>query len=182
MKRVRVVAAVVRRDGRILVTRRHGHAERGGQWEFPGRQGRARRGGGRGPGAARSARSSTARSRWGELLARTTHRYPDLEVELAFFACALAPGSEPRLVGAAAMEWAEPGRLADLRLLRGRPARAPGAPGRRRSSDPRRGRRRHLRRGARARARAGGGRPGGRRRRLRCLAAASRPSPAGALG
>jgi 8-oxo-dGTP diphosphatase len=48
----------------------------------------------------------------GELLARTTHRYPDLEVELAFFACALVAGSEPRLVGAAAMEWAEPGRLA----------------------------------------------------------------------
>jgi 8-oxo-dGTP diphosphatase len=50
----------------------------------------------------------------GELLARTTHRYPDLEVELAFFACVLESGSEPRLVGAAAMEWVEPARLLTL--------------------------------------------------------------------
>jgi 8-oxo-dGTP diphosphatase len=48
----------------------------------------------------------------GRLLARTGHRYPDLEVELAFYACELAPGAVPRLVGAAAMEWSEPGGLA----------------------------------------------------------------------
>ena len=31
-----MVAAVVRRGGEILISRRHAHAERGGQWEFPG--------------------------------------------------------------------------------------------------------------------------------------------------
>jgi 8-oxo-dGTP diphosphatase len=111
VKRVRVVAAVVRRNGRILVTRRHGHAERGGQWEFPG--GKVEPGEGEPEALVREIREELdCAVSVGELLARTTHRYPDLEVELAFFACALVPGSEPRLVGAAAMEWAEPGRLA----------------------------------------------------------------------
>ena len=110
MKRVQVVAAVVRRGGLILVTRRHGHAERGGQWEFPG--GKVEPGEGEGEALVREIREELdCAVSVGELLARTTHRYPDLEVELAFFACALLPGSEPRLVGAAAMEWAEPGRL-----------------------------------------------------------------------
>lgn len=111
MNRVRVVAAVLRRDGRILVTRRHGHAERGGQWEFPG--GKVEPGEGEREALAREIQEELdCIVSVGALLARTTHRYPDLEVELAFYACALEPGSEPRLVGAAAMEWVEPDRLA----------------------------------------------------------------------
>lgn len=110
MRRVRVVAAVVRRDGRILVTRRHGHAERGGQWEFPG--GKVEPGESEPEALVREIREELdCAVDVGPLLARTVHRYPDLEVELAFYACALTPGSEPRLVGAAAMEWAEPGLL-----------------------------------------------------------------------
>jgi 8-oxo-dGTP diphosphatase len=110
MRRVRVVAAVVRRDGRILVTRRHGHAERGGQWEFPG--GKVEPGESEPEALVREIREELdCAVDVGPLLARTAHRYPDLEVELAFYACALTPGSEPRLVGAAAMEWADPGLL-----------------------------------------------------------------------
>ena len=107
-----MVAAVIRRDGRILVTRRHGHAERGGQWEFPG--GKVE------PGEAEDSalrreilEELGCRVTVGALLVRTAHRYPDLEVELAFFACALVPGSEPGLLGAAAMDWADPARLAE---------------------------------------------------------------------
>ena len=107
-----MVAAVIRRDGRILVTRRHGHAERGGQWEFPG--GKVE------PGEAEEAalrreilEELGCRVTVGALLVRTAHRYPDLEVELAFFACEIPSGSEPRLVGAAAMEWADPDHLAE---------------------------------------------------------------------
>ena len=106
-----MVAAVIRRDGRILVTRRHGHAERGGQWEFPG--GKVE------PGEAEEAalrreilEELGCRVTVGALLVRTAHRYPDLEVELAFFACEFPAGDEPRLLGAAAMDWAEPERLA----------------------------------------------------------------------
>ena len=36
MRRLRVVAAVVRRRDEILVTRRPDRADRRGQWEFPG--------------------------------------------------------------------------------------------------------------------------------------------------
>ncbi len=107
-----MVAAVIRRDGRILVTRRHGHAERGGQWEFPG--GKVEAAEAEPDALVREIREELdCDVAVGALLARTAHRYPDLEVELAFYACTLAPGSEPRLVGAAAMEWAEPHRLAE---------------------------------------------------------------------
>ena len=111
MRRVRVVAAVVRRDGRILVTRRHGHAERGGQWEFPG--GKVEAGEQEPDALVREIREELdCAVEVGELIARTAHRYPDLEVELAFYACTLPAGEEPRLVGAAAMEWAAPASLA----------------------------------------------------------------------
>jgi hypothetical protein len=46
-------------------------------------------------------------------VARTEHRYPDLHVELAFYECTLPEGAEPTLLGAAAMDWAEAGRLAE---------------------------------------------------------------------
>jgi 8-oxo-dGTP diphosphatase len=36
MKRIRVVAALVRKDGRILITRRPSKSDFGGFWEFPG--------------------------------------------------------------------------------------------------------------------------------------------------
>lgn len=105
-----MVAAVVRRGGRILVTRRHDHAERGGQWEFPG--GKVEPGEEEAEALVREIREELdCEVEVGALLARTTHRYPDLEVELAFFACTLETGSEPRLVGAAAMEWVDPARL-----------------------------------------------------------------------
>jgi len=107
-----VVAAVVRRGGRVLISRRHGHAERGGQWEFPG-------------GKVESGETEPValeREIWeelgcevavGALLARTSHRYPDLEVELAFYSCALRPGAQPRPIDAEALEWADTSRLAE---------------------------------------------------------------------
>ena len=126
------MAAVVRRGNRILVTRRHGQAERGGQWEFPG--GKVEPGETEPDALAREIREELdCHVRVGPLLARTVHRYPDLEVELAFYACALPTGAEPRLVGAAAMEWAEAARLADYDFCEAdRPvladlARAPGS-------------------------------------------------------
>ena len=110
MRRARVVAAVLRRGGRILVARRHGHAERGGQWEFPG--GKVEPGEGEPEALVREVREELGcEVSVGALLARTSHRYPDLEVDLAFYACELLPGPEPAPLGAAALEWAEAGRL-----------------------------------------------------------------------
>jgi 8-oxo-dGTP diphosphatase len=112
VKRVRVVAAILRRGGRVLVTRRHGHAERGGQWEFPG--GKVEAGESEAEALAREIREELGCGiAIGPIVARTSHRYPDLEVELVFYACALEPGAEPRLLGAAALEWAEAERLAE---------------------------------------------------------------------
>jgi 8-oxo-dGTP diphosphatase len=112
VRQVRVVAAVIRRAGRILITRRHGHAERGGQWEFPG--GKVEPGEGEAAALRREILEELdCEVAVGALLARTVHRYSDLEVELAFFSCEIPAGSEPRLVGAAAMDWADPDHLAD---------------------------------------------------------------------
>lgn len=110
MRRVRVVAAVVRRDGRILVSRRRADAARGGLWEFPG--GKVEPGESEPEALRREIDEELACAvEVGALICRHAHRYPDLEVELAFYACTLPPGAEPRPVGVAALEWAEPGEL-----------------------------------------------------------------------
>jgi 8-oxo-dGTP diphosphatase len=105
MRSVRVVAAVVRRGEAILITRRHDGAERGGLWEFPG--GKVEQGEDEPAALRREIREELGCTvEVGHLILRHRHRYPDLEVELAFYACALPAGEEPRLLGVAAMEWA----------------------------------------------------------------------------
>ena len=96
---------MIARGGSILVTRRKDDAERGGQWEFPG--GKVEPGESE-PGALTReiAEELGCAVDVGALLARNVHRYPDLEVELAFYACTLPSGAEPRALGVAAMEWA----------------------------------------------------------------------------
>ena len=111
LRGVRVVAAVVRRGGRILISRRLAEAERGGLWEFPGGKVEAGE-------AEPEALRREIREELGcevvvsGLILRHRHRYPDLEVELAFYACALPDGAEPRPLGVAALEWAAAGTLA----------------------------------------------------------------------
>ncbi|GEJ57421.1 NUDIX hydrolase [Anaeromyxobacter diazotrophicus] len=111
LRRVRVVAAVIRRGRELLVSRRLEGAERGGLWEFPG--GKVEPGESE-PDALRReiAEELGCELEVGELVLRHHHRYPDLEVELAFYACALPAGVEPRPLGVAAIEWAEEGTLA----------------------------------------------------------------------
>ena len=123
IRRVLVVAAVIRRGDAILVTRRKDDAERGGQWEFPG--GKVEAGESEPAALVREIREELdCAVAVGPFLARHVHRYPDLEVELAFYGCTLPPGEEPKAVGVAAMEWApraELGRFefceADLPVL-----------------------------------------------------------------
>ncbi|HEY6105671.1 MAG TPA: (deoxy)nucleoside triphosphate pyrophosphohydrolase [Anaeromyxobacteraceae bacterium] len=101
-----MVAAVIRRGGRILIARRRDRGERGGQWEFPG--GKVEPGESDPEALRREIREELGcEVEVGRLLARHRHRYPDLEVELFFHACELPPGSDPLPLGCAALEWAE---------------------------------------------------------------------------
>ena len=105
MRKVRVVAAVVRRGGELLVTRRPDGADRGGLWEFPG--GKVEPGEAEPAALVREiAEELGCAVEVGPLLCRHAHAYPDLEVELAFYACRLAPGARPAPLGVAAIEWA----------------------------------------------------------------------------
>jgi 8-oxo-dGTP diphosphatase len=110
VRSVRVVAAVVRRGGATLISRRHAHAERGGLWEFPG--GKVEPGEAEPEALRREIREELGcEVEVGGLILRHRHRYPDLEVELAFYACALPEGTEPRPLGVAALSWAAAGTL-----------------------------------------------------------------------
>ncbi len=105
-----MVVAVVRRGDRILITRRHQAADRGGLWEFPG--GKVERGESEPDALTREIREELGCGlEVGRLLLRHRHRYPDLEVELAFYSCALPDREEPRALGVAELTWAAVGTL-----------------------------------------------------------------------
>ncbi len=111
-----MVAAVVRQGDAILITRRPDKPGRPGQWEFPG-----------GKVEAGEAEEAALRRELleelgcqvhvGPLLLRHAHRYPDLEVDLAFYACALPGGAEPAALGVAEMTWARVGTLSGYDFL-----------------------------------------------------------------
>ncbi|HTN52127.1 MAG TPA: alpha/beta hydrolase [Anaeromyxobacter sp.] len=116
MRRIRVVAAVVRRGDAILITRRLDRAERAGQWEFPG--GKVERGEAEAEALRREIQEELGCPlEVGRLLLRHRHRYPELEVELAFYAGTLAPGTEPAPLGVAEIAWARVGTLAERDFL-----------------------------------------------------------------
>jgi 8-oxo-dGTP diphosphatase len=113
---LRVVAAVVRDGDRILVTRRPDRPGRPGQWEFPG--GKVE-GGEAEPAALirEIAEELGCGLEVGPLLLRHRHRYPELEVELAFYAAALPPCATPVPLGVAEIAWARADGLAAYDFL-----------------------------------------------------------------
>jgi mutator protein MutT len=121
-KVIDVAAALIFRDGKLLITRRRDDAHLGGLWEFPG--------GKREPDETfeqclvRELREELGvKSSVGELFEEVTHTYPEKTVRLKFFICRLARG-EPQPLGCAAVKWAGKSELdnhdfpaADARLL-----------------------------------------------------------------
>jgi len=105
---IRVAAAVVARDGRLLVTRRPEGAHLEGLWEFPG--GKCEPGESIHACLVREVREElgvTAHA--GETLLVTTHAYPGKTVELHFVACALDGDPVPQQ--GQQMQWIERSRL-----------------------------------------------------------------------
>lgn len=120
---VEVSAALIFRQGRILITQRPAAAHLGGLWEFPG--------GKRKPDEtfeqclARELQEELGvQISVGELFETVSHRYADKAVRLKFFVCRLS-GGKPQPLGCAAIRWIGKAELddfefpaADARLLK----------------------------------------------------------------
>lgn len=94
--RIQVVAAVIERDGRFLVTRRPGGTHLEGYWEFPG--GKRNEGESDAEALAREIREELAvEVIVGDLVLFVSHGYADREVALSFYRCELRGEPAPEL-------------------------------------------------------------------------------------
>jgi len=117
-----VAAALLFRDGKLLITQRHADAHLGGLWEFPG--GKREAGETFEACLARELREELGvEAAVEELVESLTHAYPDKTVHLKFYRCRWAQ-HEPQPLGCAAFRWVRAVELqdyefpaADARLL-----------------------------------------------------------------
>lgn len=106
-----VVAAVILRDDRYLVTRRQKGVHLEGYWEFPG--GKVDPGETDEAALVREIREELdAGVEVGRLVLATTHHYPERSVSLAFYECVLT-GTPTPLLGQE-MRWVAPAGLTSL--------------------------------------------------------------------
>jgi len=105
MGTVLVSAAVVVREGRVLLTRRQDGAHLGGMWELPG--GKVEAGEDPRDALVRECREECGIDlRPGAILEVAFHRYPEKDVLLLFFECTFAAGvQEVRNIGVADHVW-----------------------------------------------------------------------------
>lgn len=122
MRVIDVAAALVFREGKLLITQRHEDAHLGGLWEFPG--------GKREPNETfpacliRELREELGIAvEVGELVESLTHAYPEKTVHLKFYRCRWKQ-HEPQPLGCPAFRWVTAAELkdydfpaADARLL-----------------------------------------------------------------
>jgi 8-oxo-dGTP diphosphatase len=101
---IRLVAAVIERDGRYLITQRRPSAVLPGLWEFPGGRVEADE-------TDEQALRRELRERLGtevEVKGRMAHRvhhYDGYSVDLNLFQAAILPGQEPQAVRVAEVRW-----------------------------------------------------------------------------
>jgi 8-oxo-dGTP diphosphatase len=106
---VRVVAAIIRRNGLVLITRRPNNVHLAGLWEFPGGKVEADE-------SLQTALTREIREELGveiEVLAERfhiQHDYPTRSVELHFFEARIVTG-EPKPLDVADIRWVRPGDL-----------------------------------------------------------------------
>jgi mutator protein MutT len=122
MRIIDVAAALVFREGKLLITQRHAKAHLGGLWEFPG--------GKREPEESYEAcLARELREELGievavdELVESLTHQYSEKTVHLKFYRCRWKE-HEPQALGCSAFKWVTAAELkdyefpaADARLL-----------------------------------------------------------------
>ena len=107
-----VVAALLVRDGRILIAQRPPGKKRAGQWEFPG--GKTEPGESPQDALQRELREEIgAEVEIGPVLERVEHSYPDLLVEVLFFPCRLRAGAIVECREHARLEWVKADEMAD---------------------------------------------------------------------
>ena len=122
MKLVQVTAAVLRRDGRVLIARRRAPAELAGKWELPG--GKIEPGESPEECLERELLEELGvRTQVGALVARNRHEYASATVELSAYEVQLVAG-EPQPREHAQLRWVAPAEFggydfapADLPLL-----------------------------------------------------------------
>jgi len=105
---VEVVAAVIERDGLILIARRPAASHLGGLWEFPG--GKLSDGESAETALEREIREELgAAVRVGSLLETVDWTYPEKRVRLSFFRCTIE--GEPRPLEGQEILWVRPADL-----------------------------------------------------------------------
>lgn len=109
-----VAAALIFRNGKILITQRHADSHLGGLWEFPG---------------GKREKNETFEQclvreiheelgveiSVNELFKEIVHAYPNKTVRLRFFSCRLVRG-EPQPLGCAALKWVRKAELDDCQF------------------------------------------------------------------
>jgi len=122
MKVIDVAAALVFRDGKLLITQRYPESHLGGLWEFPG--GKREDGESFEDCLARELREELGiEVEVGRLIESLNHDYPEKSVHLRFFKCRWLK-NEPQALGCPAFVWVTSRDLgnykfpaADARLL-----------------------------------------------------------------
>ena len=113
MRRVRVVAAVIEQDDRLLLARRKDEGERAGLWEFPG--GKIEPGESEQEALVRELREELdVEATVGAFIERLEHHYPDLFVELILYRCTVPHDAEPKPLSAAEVAWVPRAQLLSL--------------------------------------------------------------------
>ncbi len=113
-KRIEVVAAIIEKDGRILICRRAENKTRALKWEFPG--GKIEPGETPEQAVLRECREELDVDLCvkGEFM-RVLHSYPDIEIQLTVFRTAII-GSDPRCIEHKEIRFVYPSELADFEL------------------------------------------------------------------
>ena len=112
MKHIEVSAALIFRDGKLLITQRHANSHLGGLWEFPG--GKRESGESFEDCLIREIREELdVEISVGELFEEIAHAYPEKSVRLKFFICRLLSG-EPQTLDCAAVRWVTQNELVDF--------------------------------------------------------------------